>query len=83
MADEPTEDFPAWVPHDDAYRGAAAGATSGANEPERDPLDEARSLLVEHERQQDEACRAELEAVLAKYGRKLVVTQPQITIVPM
>ncbi|MEU0200917.1 MULTISPECIES: hypothetical protein [unclassified Streptomyces] len=45
-------------------------------------LDEARSLLAEHERQQDEACRAEIEQVLAKYGRKLVVTQPQITIVP-
>lgn len=47
-----------------------------------DPLVEARSLLAEHERQQDEACRAELEAVLAKYGRKLQITQPQITIVP-
>jgi hypothetical protein len=48
-----------------------------------DPLDEARSLLAEHERQQDEACRAEIEQVLSKYGRKLIVTQPQITIVPM
>ncbi len=46
-------------------------------------LSEARSLLAEHERQQDEACRAEIEQVLAKYGRKLIVTQPQITIVPM
>ena len=53
-----------------------------SDQPGIDPLDEARSLLAEHERQQDEACRAELEAVLAKYGRKLVVTQPQITIVP-
>jgi hypothetical protein len=48
-----------------------------------DPVDEARSLLAEHERQQDEACRAEIEQVLAKYGRKLQITQPQITIVPM
>lgn len=43
----------------------------------------ARRLVAEQERQQDEACRAEIEAVLAKYGRKLVVTQPQISIVPM
>lgn len=45
-------------------------------------LAEARRLLAEEQRQQDEACRAEIEAVLAKYGRKLVVTQPQITIAP-
>jgi predicted amidophosphoribosyltransferase len=50
--------------------------------PQTDPLADARSLLAEHERQQDEACRAEIEQVLAKYGRKLIVTQPQITIVP-
>ena len=50
--------------------------------PTADPLDEARRTIAEHEREQDAACRAELEAVLAKYGRKLVVTQPQITIVP-
>jgi hypothetical protein len=49
---------------------------------ETDPLADARLLLAEHERQQDEACRTEIEQVLAKYGRKLVVTQPQITIVP-
>ena len=54
-----------------------------SDQPGIDPLDEARSLLAEHERQQDEACRAELEAVLAKYGRKLQITQPQITIVPL
>ena len=53
-----------------------------SDEPKTDPLDEARSLLAEHEREQDEACHAELEAVLAKYGRKLAITQPQITIVP-
>ncbi|MFF9118275.1 hypothetical protein ACF09Y_22195 [Streptomyces massasporeus] len=51
--------------------------------PQHDPVAEARSLLAEHERQQDEACRAEIEAVLAKYGRKLQITQPQITIVPL
>ncbi|MFJ7176421.1 hypothetical protein ACIQXA_08435 [Streptomyces massasporeus] len=46
-------------------------------------IDRARRAIEEHERQQDEACRAEIEQVLAKYGRKLVVTQPQIAIVPM
>ncbi|GGV91986.1 hypothetical protein [Streptomyces massasporeus] len=53
-----------------------------ADEPRNDRLAEARREIEEHERQQDEACRAEIEQVLAKYGRKLVVTQPQITIVP-
>jgi hypothetical protein len=46
-------------------------------------LAEARHILAEEQRQQDEACRTEIEQVLAKYGRKLVVTQPQITIVPL
>ena len=46
-------------------------------------LAEARRLMGEEQQRQDEACRAELEAVLAKYGRKLAVTQPQITIVPL
>lgn len=60
------------------------GYPHAEGEPEpADPLDEARRLIAEHEQQQDEACRAELEAVLAKYGRKLAVTQPQITIVPL
>ena len=60
------------------------GYPHAEGEPEPiDPLDEARRTLAEHERQQGEACRAELEAVLAKYGRKLQITQPQITIVPL
>ena len=53
----------------------------GESEP-IDRLDEARRTIAEHEQQQTEACLAEIEQVLAKYGRKLVVTQPQITIVP-
>lgn len=47
-----------------------------------DDLAAARRLLAEHEQQQTEACLAEIEAVLARYGRKLQVSQPQITIVP-
>ncbi|MFD5910237.1 hypothetical protein ACFWHL_16120 [Streptomyces massasporeus] len=53
-----------------------------SEEPETDPLDEARRRIAEHEQQQTEACLAEIEQVLAKYGRKLQITQPQITIVP-
>ena len=53
-----------------------------SDEPRNDRLAEARREIEEHERQQTEACLAEIEQVLAKYGRKLVVTQPQITIVP-
>ncbi|MFD5566637.1 hypothetical protein [Streptomyces cadmiisoli] len=45
-------------------------------------LTDAYRTIAEHERQQDEACRAEIEAVLAKYGRRLQITQPQIHIVP-
>lgn len=46
------------------------------------PVDEARRIVAEHEQQQTEACLAEIEAVLARYGRKLQISQPQITIVP-
>lgn len=46
------------------------------------PVDEARRIVAEDEQRKTEECRAELEAVLARYDRKLVVTQPQITIVP-
>lgn len=48
----------------------------------QDQLADAQRLLAEHEQQQTEACLAEIEAVLAKYGRKLQISQPQITIIP-
>jgi hypothetical protein len=63
----------------DAARAAEAEAAQAAAE----NLAEARRQIAEHEQQQTEACLAEVEAVLAKYGRKLVITQPQITIAPM
>jgi hypothetical protein len=47
-----------------------------------DPVAEARRLVAEHEKQQTEECLAEIEQVLARYGRKLQISQPQITIVP-
>lgn len=54
-----------------------------SDEPEpTDRLDEARRTIAEHEQQQTEACLAEIEQVLARYGRKLQITQPQISIVP-
>lgn len=48
-----------------------------------DPLADARRTIEEHEQQQTEACLAELNLVLAKYGRRLEITQPQINIVPL
>lgn len=50
--------------------------------PEPDPLADARRVLAEHEQARVQACASEIEAVLAKYGMSLDVTQPQITLVP-
>ncbi|MER7053466.1 hypothetical protein [Streptomyces sp. NPDC000351] len=47
-----------------------------------DPVAEARRLVEEDEQRKTDACLAEIEALLAKYGRKLQITQPQITIAP-
>jgi hypothetical protein len=46
------------------------------------PVDEARRIIAEDEQRKTDECLAEIEQVLAKYGRKLQITQPQITIVP-
>ncbi|GGM04860.1 hypothetical protein GCM10010099_21220 [Streptomyces cinereus] len=51
-------------------------------ETDPDQLAAARKLIDEHDQQQTEACLAEIEQVLAKYGRRFQITQPQITIVP-
>ncbi|WP_217235453.1 hypothetical protein [Streptomyces sp. AC555_RSS877] len=82
MADEQTK--AAWNPEDHAGHGSPCERSPDGScaEPKPEPIVEAYRTIAEHERQQDEACRAEIEQVLAKYGRKLVVTQPQITIVP-
>lgn len=47
-----------------------------------DPLTEARRLLAEDAEERMRACSEEIQAVLAKYGCRLDVTQPQISIVP-
>ncbi|MFC8986036.1 hypothetical protein [Streptomyces sp. NPDC057115] len=47
-----------------------------------DPVAEARRLVAEDEQRKTQECLAEIEAVLAKYGRKLQISQPQITIIP-
>jgi hypothetical protein len=47
-----------------------------------DPVVKARRLVAEDEQRKTEECLAEIEQVLAKYDRKLVITQPQITIAP-
>ena len=46
------------------------------------PVDEARRIVAEDEQRKTEECLAEIEQVLARYGRKLQITQPQITIIP-
>lgn len=51
-------------------------------DPESDPLAEARRLVAEDEQQRMQACAAEVEQVLAKYGMRLDVTPAQITLVP-
>ncbi|MGW2895846.1 hypothetical protein ACWDAO_14795 [Streptomyces sp. NPDC001212] len=43
---------------------------------------EARRLVAEDEQQRMQACAAEVEQVLAKYGMRLDVTPAQITLVP-
>lgn len=47
-----------------------------------DPVAEERRKVAEYEQQQTEACLAEIDQVLARYGRRLQISQPQITIVP-
>ncbi len=47
-----------------------------------DPLAEARRLLAEDAEARMCACSEEIRAVLAKYGMRLEVAQPQISIVP-
>ena len=47
-----------------------------------DPLDDARRLIAEHEQQRMQACAAEIEQVLARYGMRLDVTPAHISLVP-
>ncbi|MFF3891793.1 hypothetical protein ACFYY3_01035 [Streptomyces sp. NPDC001812] len=49
---------------------------------EKDPLAEARRLIAEHEQARIQACAAEIEQVLTKYGMLLDVTPAQISIRP-
>jgi hypothetical protein len=47
---------------------------------ETDPLAEARRLLAEDEQQRMQACAAEIETVLDKYGLRLIVTPARATL---
>lgn len=50
---------------------------------QEDQLAEARRLLAEDQQRRAEACNAEIEAVLAKHGMRLQISQPQISIIPL
>ena len=50
--------------------------------PEQGDLDAARALLAEEEKARMQACAAEIQEVLAKYGMTLEVPPPQIALVP-
>jgi MarR-like DNA-binding transcriptional regulator SgrR of sgrS sRNA len=47
-----------------------------------DPLSEARRLLAEEEQARRQACAEEIHQVLAKYGFRLQITEPQIVLIP-
>lgn len=50
--------------------------------PEQSDLEAARALLAEEEKARMQACAAEIQEVLAKYGMTLEVPPPQIALVP-
>ena len=56
---------------------ATEGAASAS-----DPLAEARRVVAADEQARMQACAEEIQAVLAKHGMRLDVSQPQITSVP-
>lgn len=60
---------------EEAQPVAAAG-------PGQSDLDAARALLAEEEKARMQACAAEIQEVLARYGMTLEVPPPQITLAP-
>jgi hypothetical protein len=58
------------------------GAASVSAPEEVDPIAAAHALIANELQQRKERCVAEIEQVLAKYGMRLHVPMPQITIVP-
>lgn len=50
--------------------------------PEPGDVESARALIAEEEQRRMQACAAELQQVLAKYGMRMDVTEPQIVLAP-
>lgn len=65
--------------HHDHTEGAATASSSPS---EQDAVTAARMLIADEEQARMRACAAELEQVLARYGMRLDVAPPQISIVP-
>jgi hypothetical protein len=57
--------------------------SAAASEIEPETLDAARAVIAQDEQRRMEACAAEIQAVLAKYGMQLDVPAPRISIVPL
>lgn len=47
-----------------------------------DELESARALLAAHQQARLDACSREIQAVLARYGMRLDISQPQIVLTP-
>jgi hypothetical protein len=59
--------------------------TPAPEETQPDPIGEGRKLLAalaENEAARRDACIAEITAVLEKYGMKLHITAPQLSVIP-
>jgi len=72
--DKPAEGAPSATP-------AAAQAAVG-EETRSDPIAEARALLAQHQQERMQACAAELQAVLDRYGMRLEATPAHVTLTP-
>jgi hypothetical protein len=58
------------------------GAQSASAAEQPDPLAEARALIAKDSQERMERCAEEIHAVLDKYGMRLDVAPPQISIIP-
>lgn len=56
--------------------------TASATQPASGDVEAARALLAEEEQQRMQACAAEIQEVLAKYGMQIQVSEPQIVLAP-
>ena len=69
------------TPNEGASSASQAPAAEG-DEPQVDPVAEARRLVAEDEAARMQACAAEIQEVLARYGMSLEVTPPRIVLTP-